>query len=311
MKNAVIERAYTLLNTPIDPQLITPLELSGGAVNYFEADAGEIVEYFSSPSADRSIAGIYSIDANGSIIYHKIGLKTPIAISFSGLQTKLETVLLDDILNSRDQTALADTKNSLILQLDAKETQLVCNLCLNVASQEINRATGEDLLDVIIKMQQKISDYSTDYVLLVAPNVMSGIETYDKDQVTNFNYKMSILEEIAKLGIKKIVKVVGNSLYNDVETSILASGKAILIGRNSKLVRQSPITLARKKFSKEIAEFSGAGEGAVRLVNVIETPYVVNSDSANTLGYGVFAYESLAVVLLNYRAVSWSSDIIS
>jgi hypothetical protein len=83
------------------------------------------------------------------------------------------------------------------------------------------------------------------------------------------------------------------------------------VGRNSGLAAGRPITFLRRKFSKEIAELSGAAEGAVRLIDVAKTPTVINGSSANTLGYGVFGYESIIQVLTNYRAIAWSDDLIA
>ena len=306
----VIERAYQLINEPIDPNLRCPVELMD-IVNYREAEAGESVEYFASPAQDRAADDIYAADANGTITYHKIALKSVLALTFVGLQSKLETVLIDEILNSHDQTALAQKKDAIIRAMDSEEVRLILNLCLAVASQEITKDSGEDLLDVIIKLKQKVSDYATDYVLLVASDVMDAIESYDKDNVTSFNYKMSIMEEIAKLGIKKVVKVLGNSGYNAGSTPVLAAGKAILVGRNSNLAKGRPIFFSRRKFSGDIAKLSGAQDGAVRLINVVETPFVINGSNANTLGYGVFGYESKIMVLTNYRAISWTDEIIA
>jgi hypothetical protein len=160
-------------------------------------------------------------------------------------------------------------------------------------------------------MKQLVSDYSTDYVLLVASDVMDAIERYDKENVSNFNYKMNILDEIAKLGIKKVVKVIGETRLDASTDKVLADCKAILVGRNSNLTAGRPISFLRRKFTKEIAELSGAAEGAVRLVQVVPTPIIINTNGANTLGYGVFGYESLIQVLTNYRAVAWSDEIIA
>ena len=190
-----IERAYQLINTPIDPNLRCPVELAD-VVNYKEAEAGETVEYFASPAQDRAADDIYAVDAAGTITYHKIPLKSVLALTFVGLQSKLETVLIDEILNSKDQTALAQKKDAIIRSMDCEEIRLILNLVLAVASQEVHKVSGEDLLDVIIKMKQAISNYATDYVLLVASDVMDAIDKYDKENVTTFNYKMSIFDVI-------------------------------------------------------------------------------------------------------------------
>ena len=306
----IIEKAYMLLNSPIDPNLRCPVELAD-IVNYKEAEAGESVEYFASPAQDRASDDIYAADAAGTITYHKVALKSTLALTFVGLQSKLETVLIDEILNSKDQGALAAKKDGIIRSMDCEEIRRILNLVLAVSSQEVNKLTGEDILDVIIKLKQKVSKYATSYILLVAADVMDEIETYDKSNVTSFNYKMSITEEIAKLGIGKIVKVLGDSGYAGSSTPVLADGKAILVGRDSALAAGRPIHFLRRKFAGEVAALAGAKEGDVRLVSIAGTPSVVNGSNANTLGYGVFGYESIIQVLTNFRAVSWCDDIIA
>ena len=305
-----IEKAYELINTPIDPNLRCPVELAD-IVDYKESEAGETVEYFASSAQDRAADDIYAADADGTITYHKIGLKSVTALTFVGLQSKLETILIDEIMNSKDQTALAAKKDGIIRAMDCEEVRRIINLVLAASTQEINKASGEDLLDVVINMKQKVSNYATNYILLVASDVMDAIEKYDKENVTNFYYKMGILEEIAKLGIQKVVKVLGNSGYAGGDTPVIAAGKAILVGRDSSLAQGRPIKFRRRKFGKEIAELSGASEGAVRLVNIEGTARIINGSGANTLGYGVYGYESVIQVLTNFRAVSWSDDLIS
>jgi len=306
----VIERAYQLINEPIDPNLRCPVELVD-IVNYKESEPGETVEYFASDAQDRAITDLITIDAAGSITYVKVGLKTTTPLAFVGIESNLETVLINEIMNSKDQGALAAKKNGIIRAMDNEEVRRILALCLAATQQEVHKVTGEDLLDVIIKMKQKVSDYATDYVLLVASDVMDAIERYDKENVTNFMYKMTIKEVIADLGIAKIVKVIGQTRFDASTVSCLAAGKAVLVGRNSNLVAGRPIAFLRRKFEKEIAELSGAGEGAVRLIDVARTPTVVNGAGKNTLGFGVYGYESCIQVLTNFRAVSWSDEIIA
>jgi hypothetical protein len=304
----IIEKAYLLINEPVDPHLKCPLEIAD-IVNFVEAEPGEDVVYFASTAQDRGDTTIISADAAGSLTYAKIPLKSTTTLSFSGLQSNLETVLLDEIVNSKDQLALAAKKDGIIRNMDNIEKKNILSLVLAASSQEVTKASGEDLLDVITKMKQKVSDYATDYILLVASDVMNKIETYDKDNVDNFNYKMSIMEEITKLGIKKVVKIVGEDGSGN---KILADGIAILVGRESSITNNGrPLTLVRRKFTKEIAEFSGAKEGASRLVNIAQIPVIVNSSGRNTLGYGVYGYESVVQVLTNLRAVSFCNNIIS
>jgi len=305
----VIERAYQLINEPIDPNLKCPVELVD-IVNYRESEAGETVEYFASSAQDRGVDTIYTADAAGSLTFVKVPLKSVTALTFAGLQSKLETVLIDEILNSKDQSALAQRKDSIIRAMDSEEVRRILNLCL-VGSQEITKVAGEDILDVIIRMKQLISDYSNDYILLVSSDVMNAIEVYDKENVSNFHYKMEIMAELKKFGINKIVKVLGNSGLDAGDTPVLAAGYAILVGRNSSLVAGKPLTFLRRKFAKEIAELSGAGEGAVRLIEIAKTPTVVNAAGKNTLGYGCFGYESIIAVNVNFRAISWTHNILA
>ena len=280
-------------------------------VNYKESEPGETVEYFGSPAQDRAADDIYAADAAGTITYHKVPLKTVLPLTFVGLQSKLETILIDEILSSKDQSALAAKKDGIIRAMDCEEVRRILNLVLAAATQEITKVHGEDILDVIIRMKQKVSNYATNYILLVSSDVMDAIESYDKANANNFNYKMTIGEEVAKLGITKMVKVLGNSGLAAGDTPVLAAGKALLVGRDSNLAMGMPITFLRRKFTKEIAELSGAGEGAVRLVDIAKTPQVINGAGANTLGYGCFGYESIIQVLTNYRAVSWCANILA
>ena len=62
----VIERAYQLINEPIDPNLRCPVELVD-VVNYRESEAGETVEYFASSAQDRAADDIYAADAAGTL----------------------------------------------------------------------------------------------------------------------------------------------------------------------------------------------------------------------------------------------------
>jgi hypothetical protein len=299
-----IQKAYELIGAPIDPNLAVPAEVMD-IVDFKASEPGEAVEYFAS---DATVTDdIYAAESDGTITYHKISLSGVTALTFAGLQSKMETVLLEEIMNSHDQTALARKKESIIRAMDKEEARRVLALVLAVASQEITPDSDDDILDVIIKMQQLVSDYADNYILLVASDVQNKIDTYDKDRVTTDNYKIDIMASIAKLGIKKVVKVIG-TLTNSTGAGqkVLANGHMILVGRNSSLAEGNPLKMRRRKFNKEIAERSGAKEGDTRLVNFADTPMPINADNANTLGYSVFGYESVISVLVNYRAVAWA-----
>lgn len=300
-----VVKAYELIGQPIDPNLKVPAEVMD-IVDFKESEAGEIVEYFNSDNPE--VDDIYTADANGTITYHKITLRTPVALTFVGLQSKLETILLDEIMNSRDRSALAAKKDGIIRAMDKEEARRALALILAVASQEITPDSNDDILDVIIKMKQLVSDYADNYILLVASNVQDAIDTYDKDHVTTFNYKFGIMDQIRDLGIQKVVKVIG-TLTNTTGAGqvVLAAGNMILVGRDSSLAAGRPIKMRRRKFSGEVAQLAGATEGATRLVSIAETPQPINASNANTLGFGVYGYESQISVLTNYRATAWSN----
>ncbi|MFA5092347.1 MAG: hypothetical protein WC543_00120 [Candidatus Omnitrophota bacterium] len=302
--DGIITLAYILLNEPADPNLKCPLEISD-IVNFVEAEAGEDVMYFASSAQDRGDTEIVSADANGELTYAKIPLKTTTTLSFSGLQSGLETVLLNEIVNSKDVSALASKKAGIIRSMNQIEMKNILALCLAVASQEVNKTTGMDLLDTIVLLKQKISKFSSDYILLVADDVANAIDTYDIDNKSSYNYRLGIQESIKALGINKIVRIVGEDGSGN---PILADGKAILVGRNSEIAQNGkPLTLARRKFTKEVAEYSGAEDGASRLVSIASVPLV----HGHELGYAVYGYESVVQVLTQYRCVSFCDDIIA
>lgn len=309
----IIEKAYLLINQPLDPNLVVPESIKE-VVDYREAEAGEDVVYF---STEREIDDLYEANGEGDILYHKLTLGTTTPLYFQGQNSKLCTVLIDEILNSKDLTAISNKKVAITRAMDKLEAYNVIQLCLNAGgSQEITKVTGEDELDAIIRMKQLVSNYSTNYTLLVSSDVMNKIETYDKRNVGDFNYNLSIFTVIKNLGIDKVVKIIGKvqlgeAVTGNDETDVIPAGTAILVGRDSTLVDGRPISLIRRKFTKEVAQLSGAGEGAVRLISIIPTPFPINANGKQTLGYSVFGYESLIQVLVNKRAVSFCSNIIA
>jgi len=297
-----VELAYKLIKEPIDPNLRTPVELVE-ICDASTADPGEIVKYFS--SEDGNTDDIYSADANGGLTIHKVSAVNPAQLTFVGLQSKLEYVLIDELLAAEDQGGLDRKKAAIIRSMDKQEVKRIVDMILAIASQEVDKDSGGDLLDTVIKMKQKVEDYATDYILLVGSTIQNKIDTYDKENVTTFNYKMPIMDEFAKLGIKKVVKVIG--LVNGVAT--LAATKAILVGRNSNLSQGKPISLIRRKFSEKIAALAGVTGTPERLVSVATTPTIINGSGLNTLGYGVFGYSSIIEACTNFRAVSWSDNL--
>jgi len=299
-RQVAIEKAYKLINVPIDPNLKLPFELSEIA-DYSTAEPGEPVKWFGSRDDDTD--DIYSANANGTITYHKLTNKIPVALTFQGLQSKLETILIDEIMNSEDSNALADKKDGIIRSMDKMEAYRIFNAILTIASQEVVFVSGTDLVDNITKMVQLAQKYGTDNILICGENVYKKYQTYDKDNVSTFQYNLRIKELLENLNISKVIHCVGTL---NGSTPILADGSAILVARNSHLAKGRPISLCRRKFSEQIAQMTGVTGTPERLVEEVHNPQIINGDNGNTLGFGVLGYESLIEVVTNYRAVCWS-----
>ena len=312
MDNKIIERAYQLINTPIDPNLRVPFDLAD-IVDYGEAEPGETIEYFAADSS--AVDGIFEVESDGSLTYHKITLRETEAIAFQGLTSKLETILVDEIMNSKDQTALAVKKDSITRSMDKIEIYRVLNGILALdgsngsADQEVSSATGDDILRLILKLEAKITNYVTNSVLYLGANAYAKYQNYDLDNADNFHFPVPIAAELAKRGINKVVKVIGVlELDKDTGTTseLLDADYGILVGRDSNLVKGKPVKMFRRKFNAEIAQMSGAKEGDVRLVSIANVPQPINANAANTLGYSAFGYESISQVITNYRAICWA-----
>lgn len=306
MRDPMVEKAYELIGSPIDPNLRVPFELTD-IVDYKDSEAGESVEYF---NTDHSgVDGIWEANANGTLTYHKITLRNPVALTFQGLQSQLETILIDEILNSKDNTAMATKKDGIIRSMDKEEVRRCLNLILAVASQEYTVQTGDDFLKAVIGMRDIIVNYATDSVLLLGANAYKAYEDYDLNNADNFNYPTPIDAELKKRGIAKVIKVIGTvvlgSETGDPDTALLDTSYGILVGRDSSLAAGKPIKMRRRKFAGQTAQLSGAKEGDTRLVKFVEAPQPINAENANTLGYSVYGYESQIQVLTNYRAVSF------
>jgi hypothetical protein len=227
----------------------------------------------------------------------------PATLTFSGLQSKLEYVLIDEILPAADQNALARKKVAITRAMDKQELKRILDAVLLVASQEVTLDSGEDLYDGIVKMVHKVEDYADNYVLLCGSTIKEKIDVYDKVNADNFNYRVGLTEMLAKFGIT-VIKVIGSVNGGKV----LANGKCILVGRNSSLAQGKPITFVRRLMSPEIAKLMNS-ESAERAISVAQAPTVINADGKNTLGYAVFGYESIIETITNYRALSWSDEL--
>ncbi len=296
-----------IIGVPIDPNLSVPVIISEVA-NVETAEPGEEVKYYA--SYDANVDDVYTADANGVITAHKLTANSATALSFQGLQSKLEYVLINDVLagsegNKPDTGVLGRKKAGISRGMDKEEVRRICALCLSQASQEVTQASGQDLYDLIVGLVHKIEDYGDNYVLLVGSTVKEAIDTYDKDNADNFNYRVGLQEYLTKTGIK-VIKVRG-TFTNSTGTGqrMLAVDKLVLIARDSTIAAGKPFWFIRRKVNPEIAKMMNA-ETAERLISVAQAPTIIDGTN-NLLGYGVFGFEAVIEAMTNKYAISWAT----
>lgn len=302
-KNLAVEIAK-YIGQPIDPNLALPFGL--GEICEFEVvDPGEKVYTYN--TEDSNVDDVYTVDSNGAITTHKVSPVAPAELTFAHLNSKLEYVLVSDVMDAPDQNALGRKKAAITRAMDKEEAKRVFNACLALSTQEVAQASGEDLYDLVIGLKHKVEDYGDNYVLLVGSAVKEAIDTYEKDNADNFNYNVSLKKFLADASIN-VIKVVGNvKLDGGSSAPILATNKLILVARNSFLAQGKPCLFVRRRINPEIAKGMGVEpDAAQRAVVVSQTPSVLYGTS-ETLGYGVLGYESIIQAILNKRAIAWAT----
>lgn len=299
-----------LIGEPISTKLPVPFEVAAVA-DTDTAEAGDHVWRYSAMDGDADV--IIQVDTtNGAIIVKKRSPLGDTELTFSGLNSKLEYVLVDDILNNPDTKKLARRKESITRGMDKREVKTLIDLIETANTtlkpgedcQDYDAATAEDLYDIFIGMKHKVEDYGDDFVALVATDVKEAIDTYDKDNVASFNYRIGLRDELKKMGIAEIVKVFGqvSSVTAETEAALMTAGHAILVARNSRIAAGKPIKFVRRKINADIAKLMGADvDAAQRAIVVNPTP--VNNAGVNTLAYGVYGYESVCYFISNPKAI--------
>jgi len=292
-----------LVGEPIDPNLRVPVALAE-ICNVESAEPGEIVKTFE--ASDANADDIYVI-GDSTLVKHVVDPVTPATLSFVGLKSKLEYVLVDTVLGSEDQGALARKKASITRAMDKEEVRRVLAGILGLGACEITVGiVAGAIYENILLLKQAVEDYGDNYVLLVSPDVQAKFDSYEIDNaVAVRSYKVSLNEMLKEAGIK-VIKIVGK-----VNGSNLMTAKtAILIARDSTLASGRPIYFFRRKINPAIAAQMGV-EAGERLVSVAQVPTIVNADGLNTLAYGCFGYESVILSITNYRAIAWSKAILA
>ena len=308
--NIVLE-VSKLVGEPINKQLPVPVEISAIA-DVFTAEPGEKVWRYT--AFDTSLDTVLAVDANGAITVVKRTPTGDAELTFDGLNSKLEYVLINDILGETDNTSvLARRKESITRSMDKKELYAIVTAILSktagylpgVEPEEVTM-TGNDLYDVIMALKHKVEDYGDGYVLLCGSSVKEAIDTYDKDKAGTLNYNVTLAAKLRELGIE-VVKVFGSVELTDGggETRIMDSKKMVLIAKNSRIAEGKPIKFVRRKINADIAKLIGADvDSAQRALIVNPTP--VNSGSANLLAYGIYGYESIIFTITNPLAIAFA-----
>lgn len=291
-----------LIGAPIDPNLKVPVALAEIA-NIETAEAGELVRIFNNSAEDVNVDDIYAVDANGGLTLNKISAVAPATLTFVGLSSKLEYVLLDEVLPAPDQKALGRKKAGIARAMDKEELRRLIVGMLGLASQQVTASAK--LYTGILALKHKVEDYGDNFVLLVSSDVSEAIDTYEIDNVTTFYYKMGLRELLASLGVK-VIKVVGK--VNGA--NLITAKTGILVARDSSLAAGKPNTFVRRAISAEVAAQMGV-EAGDRLISVAQVPTIINAAGKNTLGYGCFGYESIIETIVNFRAIAWSNDLIA
>ena len=304
-----------LLGEPINTQLPVPVALAEIA----DTDTAEPGEHaWRLKDLDEDVDVVLNVDANGVITPVKRTPLTDVELTFSGLNSKLEYVLVEDVLNKVDTNALARRKASITRGMDKRELKIILDAILSPSSSQFPSnevggfsttvSSGDDIYDVFMAAKHGIEDYGDDYVALVGSTVKEKIDTYDKDNATSFNYNVTLSDRLAKVGIQ-VRKIFGkvSTATNESESALLNAKKMILVARNSTIANGKPIEFVRRKISPEIAKLMGADvDNAQRAIIVGMTPVhvEVSGSMQNVLGYSVYGYESVVMCVKNPKAIA-------
>jgi len=308
-----------LIGEPINAQLPVPVELEAIA-DTFTAEVGEKIWRYT--AFDTSLDTILAVDPSTGIITLVPRSATGDAeLTFKGLQSKLEYVLIDAIIGESDNTQiLARRKVSISRGMDKRELRAILNAITGsagfgfgvgdasadylpgVTPEEVTM-TGNDIYDVIMEMKHKVEDYGDNFVLLVGSTVKEKIDTYDKDKASTFAYNVTLSAKLKELGIT-VMKVFGKVESTDGggEEALLDPYKLILVARNSRIAEGKPIKFVRRKISPAIAQLMGADvDNTQRALWISPTP--MQQGTNTLLAYGIYGYESVIFTITNPKAI--------
>ena len=304
-----------LIGEPINTQLPVPVAISDIA-DTFTAEAGE--HLWRIKNLDNTADVVLSVDANGIITPVKRTPLQDVELTFSGFNSKLDYVLVEDVLNKVDTNALARRKEAITRGMDKRELKLILDALLTptntvfpqneVGGYEVTVESGDDIYDVFFKAKHGIEDYGDNYMALVGSTVKEKIDTYDKDNATTFYYNLTLMDRLAKVGIG-VRKIFGkvSVVSGETESSILDSKKMVLIAKDSSISEGKPIQFVRKKINPALAQQMGVDvDSAQRAIIVSQVPVPINTAGTTdlVLGYAVYGYESIVIAVKQPKGIA-------
>jgi len=300
-----------VIGQPIDATLPVPFEISE-ICDLETAEFGEDVYYFAAYDNNTDI--VYTAGDSGEVTSNKKSPTGATGLTFVGLQSDLAYVTINELQDARDQSGLARKKAAIGRSMDKYEVKRLLDVILGISSQEVELATADDIYSGIMKMVHKIVDYGDNFVLLAGSTVWEKINSYDRDHVTSFEYRLPIKEMMREFGIQVIKVASGVTVAIDTTSSsavVLSATKAIMVARDSKLKAGKPCLFVRRKINPEVAAQLGIEpDKAERLVTTIGGLQVINNHK-NILGFGVVGYECNIQAVTNYLAVCFCDELCS
>lgn len=305
-----------LIGAPINVQLPVPVEISAIA-DVDSVEPGEKTYRFE--NLDTLADVCLDIDTNGVVTAVKRTPGSDVEVTFKGLNSKQEYVLLKDVLESVDQNKLASRKASIARGMDKRELKLILDAIVTphvdyypankVANIDDAAATSaQDIYDVIMAKKQAIEDYGDTFLLLAGKNVKNAIENYDKDNASTFNYNVTLEARLKEKGIT-VMKIFGkvSEASNEAEVDLLDADTFVLLAQNSRIAAGKPVAFIRRKISAQIASEAGLTVDAMERATIV-TPAPVNvpvsGTNENVLGYGVIGFESCIFFIKNPYAIT-------
>ena len=302
-----------LLGEPINESLPTPVEISAIADEYTAA-AGEHV--WRLKNIDELVDRVFNVDTDGKITVIKVSPLQDVELTFQGLNSRKEYVLVEEILNRVDTDALARRKESITRGMDKKEIQMILNAIVtptstyypeNKAENEgITVSSGDDLYDVFLNAKHALEDYGDSYAGLVGTTVKEKIDSYSKENASTDNYDVKLAAKLKEWDIET-VKIFGKVAGVTGTASVLLDAKKfILVAKNSRLAKGKPIAFCRRLINASAAAQMGADvDSAQRAIFVGQVPTNVDFSgvSSDVLGFSCFGYESIIFAITNPSAV--------